>query len=345
MFYFRERLSGNRWGYDLTTGQQVWKTAVPENGWNYMGLGEVYYDHKLISWGYSGVITAYDAKTGDVVWNWTAPSEGLGESPYWHTTMYIGAIAEGKAYCYTSEHSVNSPIRRDANSWCVDLTTGEMLWKMSAWAMGQKVADGRLVYLNSVDNQIYCFGRGPSATTVSAPQIVPTLGSSVMVTGTVTDQSPSGRHNVVGSLDFSLKGTPAISDADMEAWMEYKFQGNTMPANAKGVPVTLDAIDPNGNMVPIGNTTSDMNGNFGIAYTPEIPGTYQIIATFAGSEAYGPSFGTTYLAVGNEATTPSPAATAAPSVADLYFVPATIGTILAVVVIGLVIILTLRKRP
>ena len=62
-----------------------------------------------------------------------------------------------------------------------------------------------------------------------------------MIQGTVTDQSPSGRHNVVGSLDFSLKGTPAISDADQEAWMEHLFQGNTKPANAKGVPVTLDS--------------------------------------------------------------------------------------------------------
>ena len=80
------------------------------------------------------------------------------------------------------------------------------------------------------------------------------------------------------------------------------FQGNTKPANAKGVAVTLDTIDPNGNLVHIGTTTSDMNGNYGFAYTPEVPGTYQIIATFAGSSAYGPSSGTTYLAVGRSST-------------------------------------------
>jgi hypothetical protein len=166
-----------------------------------------------------------------------------------------------------------------------------------------------------------------------------------MIQGTVTDQSPSGRHNVAGSLDFSLKGTPAISDADQEAWMEHLFQGNTMPANAKGVEVTLEAIDPNGNLVPIGTTTSDVNGNYGFAYTPNVPGTYQIIATFAGSEAYGPSSGTTYLAVGNEAATPAPTTTPTESMADLYFVPATIGIIIAIVAIGLIIILVLRKRP
>ena len=345
MMIFRERITGNKWGYDMTTGQQVWKTAEPENGWNYYGLGDNYYNGKLLAWGYAGVIYAYDVKTGALLWNWTAPSEGEGESPYWHTTMYISCIADGKAYCYTSEHSVNSPIRRDANIWCVDLETGQMVWKMSAWAMGAKVADGRLVFLNSIDNQIYCYGRGPSATTVSAPQAIPALGSSIMIQGTVTDQSPSGRHNVVGSLDFALKGTPAISDADQEAWMEHLFQGNTKPANAKGVAVSLDTVDPNGNLVHIGNATSDMDGNYGLAFTPEIPGTYQIIATFAGSNAYGPSSGTSYLAVGNEVA-PTPAPTQpAQSMADLYIIPATVGIIIAIVAIGLVIILVLRKRP
>ena len=114
------------------------------------------------------------------------------------------------------------------------------------------IADGRLLSLNSYDNEIYCYGKGPSATTVSAPQIDPTLGSSVTITGTVTDQSPSGRLNANYGLDFSLKGTPAISDDSMQAWMEYKFMQQAMPTDAKGVPVSLDAIDPNGNYIHIG---------------------------------------------------------------------------------------------
>ena len=51
------------------------------------------------------------------------------------------------------------------------------------------MADGILVGLNYFDNELYAFGKGPSATTVSAPQTVPSLGSSVMITGTVTDQT------------------------------------------------------------------------------------------------------------------------------------------------------------
>ena len=40
-------------------------------------------------------------------------------------------------------------------------------------------------------------------------------------------------------LDFTLKGTPAIADEDMESWMEYKFMQQIKPADAKGVPVNL----------------------------------------------------------------------------------------------------------
>ena len=83
------------------------------------------------------------------------------------------------------------------------------------------------------------------------------------------------------------------------------------PTNAYGVDVSLVAIDPNGNYITIGTTTSDSNGNYGIVYTPEVPGSYQIIATFAGSNSYGPSSATTYLAVGDAAATPAP--TAAPA--------------------------------
>ena len=33
-----------------------------------------------------------------------------------------------------------------------------------------------------------------------------------------------------------------------------------IPANATGVEVTLDAVDPNGNFIHLGTATSDMSG-------------------------------------------------------------------------------------
>jgi hypothetical protein len=202
------------------------------------------------------------------------------------------------------------------------------------------------MYLDARDNQIYCIGKGSSATTVSAPQTVPALGSSVTLTGTVTDDSPSGRHNVAGDLDIALKGTPAISDADMDAWMEYMYKQRPMPSNAKGVEVTLDAIDPNNNYIHIGTTTSDLTGAYGFVWKPEVPGTYQIIATFGGSAAYGPSFAQTYMGVGEappEQTQPEPVAPLPPF--EMYTLYATIAIIIAIAIVGLVLVRMLRKRP
>ena len=202
------------------------------------------------------------------------------------------------------------------------------------------------MYLDNHDNQIYCLGKGPSATTVSAPQIVPTLGSSVMITGTATDQTASGRSNVAGSLDFTLKGTPTISDASMEAWMEHMFQQRPTPTNAIGVQISLDTIDPNGNYIHIGNVTRNITGTYGLKFTPQVSGTYQIIATLAGSNSYGPSSAQTYLAANDAVATPISTETVQANlvnIADLlsYVVVGVVAIIIAVAIIGMLI---LRKR-
>ncbi len=208
------------------------------------------------------------------------------------------------------------------------------------------MADGVLVGLNYFDNQLYAFGKGPSGTTVTTQNDVSVLGHKVMIKGTVTDQSPVGRRNINDVLQVPLKDTPAISDQDMSAWMEYLFMQQSKPTNAKGVDVSLSAIDPNGNSVPIGTTTSDMDGNYAIAYNPEVPGTYQIIANFAGTKAYGPSSATTYLTVEDAAAATSTPAPLPESIADAYFIPAVAAIIIAIAIVGAILaLLLIRKRP
>ena len=344
VFIFEERITRKYYGYSLDTGKQIWETK-PEGQWNFYGMSDFFYNGKFYGYGYTGVLWCYNITNGQRIWNWTAPVEGLGESWYTNTPLSLACIADGKGFFYTSEHSPNTPYRRDANVWCVDLETGKMLWKIACWRTGGTIiADGRLVFWNGMDSSMYCVGKGSSATTVSASPDASVYGSSVMIKGTVTDQSPSGRHNVNGGLDFSLKGTPAIADEYMDAWMAYMFQQRPKPTDAMGVEVKLETLDPNGNFYEIGNATSDINGNYGFAFTPDVPGTYQIIATFAGSGAYGGSSATTYLTV-DEAPQASPTAPPPPpSMADIYIVPGIVGIIIAIVAVGLVLVLMLRKR-
>ena len=334
------------WVFDLYTGQQLWETepdALPQ--YNYYGQSPLVIDGKLIIYGgYAGEMNAFEIKTGDKLWTFDA--KGIGsESPYGNYPITVSAVSDGKIYTTSWEHSYTIPLIRGPNLRCINATDGTEIWSILDFGGGVAVADGRLICSNSMDNMIYCYGKGSSATTVSAPQTLATLGSSVMLTGTVTDDTPTGRRTANDKIDFTLKGTPAISDEDMSRWMEYKFMQQIYPADAKGVPVNLATIDPNGNYIPIGTTTSDINGNYGLLFTPEIPGTYQIIATFDGSKSYGTSTATTYMAVGE-----APASTPAPtpqvqSIADAYFVPAIAGLFVFMAIIGVVIILVLRKRP
>ncbi|HTY75052.1 MAG TPA: hypothetical protein VMD05_05750, partial [Candidatus Nanoarchaeia archaeon] len=83
------------------------------------------------------------------------------------------------------------------------------------------------------------------------------------------------------------------------------------------------AIDPNNNIETIATVTSDATGLFSYMFTPPVPGTYTIVATFGGSNSYYGSYAETAIGVSPAAsssvTTPAPvvtptgAATAAPT--------------------------------
>ncbi len=342
-----------RWGYNLTSGVQLWESP-PENNFQYYGMTTNYYDGLLLSYGYGGQLYAYNITTGKYAWIYNATSVGF-ESPYggYYPIGIMAISGDGLIYTVGSEHSPTQPLWRGPNLRCINATDGSLVWDILFWGASMSptspngdMADGIVVALNYFDMELYAFGRGPSATTVSAPQSGAVAGSPLEITGTVTDQTATGRRNTNGDFDFTLKGTPAISDADQSAWMEYMFMQQAMPSNATGVPVSLDAIDPNGNYIHIGDVTSNIAGTYGCQFTPQVPGQYQITATFAGSNSYGGSFSETYLTAGSV-----PAATAAPtatptSVADVYFVPAIVGLfVLIIVVLVVVVLLMLRKRP
>jgi hypothetical protein len=348
LFEDKDRLL--RWGYDMKTGELLWESE-PEGLFNYYGMTENFYNGIFYSFGYSGQIRAYNITTGDILWIYNCTTVGTESAYGGNYPEGIAEICDGKLYLTNGEHSPTQPLMRGRNLRCINATTGEEIWKilgywggMSPTSYNSIMADGIFVGLNYMDMQLYAFGRGPSATTVSAPQLIPTVGSSVMITGTVTDQTASGRRTTNDKIDFTLKGTPAISDEDMSAWMEYLFMDQAKPADAKGVEVVLETLDPNGNFYEIGRTTSDINGNYGVMWEPPVPGEYQIIATFAGSASYGSSSATTYMGVADApAATPAPTPTPAP-MTDTYVLGIGAGAIIAIIVVGMLLFLMLRKR-
>ena len=312
VFLFRDSQTLKWWCYSLETGQLLWE-GKPEGQYNFYNAIYVYYykfyQHMLLSSGWSGELIAYNITTGNVLWTYTAPQIGF-ESPYGNYPLFSYVVADGKIYLTSAEHSPSQPLWRGSCLICVNVTDGAELWKISNLGVlqGQSmvIADGFLVGLNHYDNQIYCIGKGPSATTVTASPKVSVNGDSVLVEGTVTDQC-AGAKALAADMGY-VNGVPAMSDESMQAWMEYLYMQQAIPGNATGVEVTLDTLDPNGNFVHIGTATSDISGLYKKAFVPEVPGEYTIIATFAGSESYYGSFAETAINVDE-----APQATAEPA--------------------------------
>jgi hypothetical protein len=251
-------------------------------------------------------------------------------------------MAPGVLYLGVS-HQYNPPMFHGAQRLAVNMTDGSLIWKELAFPMpGQSIAYGILVSLNGYDGQVWAYGKGPSAVTVTAPDIGVTTATPITIRGTVMDVSAGVEQSEVAK-NFP-NGLPCMSDESQSHWMEYVYQNQPLPTDATGVVVTLSVEDANGNIYEIGTATTDTTGTFGFTWTPDIPGDYKVIATFAGSNSYYDSSAATHF-YASDAPQPTPAPTPEPgSMTDTYVLGFGIGAIIAILAIGLVIILMMRKR-
>lgn len=341
------------YGFSLETGQNIWGPTEPQYYLDSVDDSAADVRHiaygKLYCASVSGIVYAYDVQTGERVWEYQAEepyTEFLFSNNWWMKPMFI---TDGKIYVGHAEHSANQPLPRDAPFICLNATDGTEIWRVNGmfrqtrWGGRAIIGDSVIAAMDTYDQQIWAIGKGPSALKVSAPGVEVVAGSSIVVSGSVTDISP-------GTKGYDLQarfpnGVPAVADESQSEWMRYVYKQFPCPQDVTGVEVTLSAIDPNGNLVVLGTTTSDGSGSFGFEWeTPDVPGKYTITATFAGSEAYYPSAAQTYAIVA-EAPAPTVEPTREPSVADTYFVPAIAGLFVVIIVIGVLTLFMLKKRP
>jgi hypothetical protein len=338
--------------YDMDTGDQIWGPTPAQHYMDTYGMpmiaGEIAYG-KLYSAGYAGIVYCYDARTGELLWTYEAkdPYNEILWSNNWPLKLCF--ITDGKLYYTHGEHSPNSPLPRGQPFLCLNATTGEEIFRINGafrgaeWGGNPIIGDSVIVGWNSYDNQIYGISKGPSATTVEVAPGVVTEGTSVVISGSVTDESPG-----TDADDMVLRfpqGVPAVADEDMSDWMKYVYLQFERPRETKGVEVVLSVIDSNNNYREIGTTTSDSNGFFSYMWTPDITGKYTVIASFPGSNAYYPSQAETAFGV-DSAPPAAEAVQTPPSIADTYFLPAVAGIIIAILVVGVLLaLLLLRKRP
>ena len=334
--------------YSLTTGMKLWGPTTVPNASPFSSLGA---DCQIANgtaylWLYGGDVYAYDLLSGKLKWQYHTPSAGY-ESPYGRNSLWtfsVGTIADGKFFI-SEGHMYSPPLYHDAKQLALNITDGSVVWSIDAFDVtsAPAVSDGIMVTLNAYDNQIYAYGKGPTAMTVVAPAVGVTTATPITITGTVLDISAGSQQQAL-KMNYPY-GVPCVSDESMTLFMEALYMQQQMPTNIIGVPIAISVLDSNGNHRQIGTTTSTSGGSFGFTWTPDIPGDYTLYASFAGSASYySSSAETSFHASAAPVATPEP--TQAPvSLADQYMLPGIGIVVAAIAAVGIAIIaLLLRKK-
>jgi hypothetical protein len=332
--------------FDEFTGNSVWKSDLMAYPWGSDSFGA----YAVQSWGgllyresYDGIY-CFNWTNGKIVWFYEAPAVAY-ETPYTdvngsgvYSTNTGGFVADGKLYTYNTEHTPTYPRTRGWKLHCINATTGQGIWTMMGSQSIGGVSDGYLVTGNPDDGYLYTYGKGKSATTVTAPDTSVPLGTTLTIKGSVLDQSPA------------QPDTPCVSKDSMTTQMQYlHFQ---LPQNGlwnnetvTGVPVSLTAIDSKGTVIDIGTvTTNGYYGTFSKAWTPPNQDTYTIVASFQGDDSYGSSGAATAVTVGPAPQTPETPTYPIPPDYTMTIIAGVIAVIIAVAIAAVAIILIGRKR-
>jgi outer membrane protein assembly factor BamB len=323
VYVIRTKENRQYYGFSTKTGDKLWGPTPSEHYLNYYGwiisplVGEraplIAYG-RLYSTGVSGIVYCYNVTTGQLLWTYTATdpyNEILWNNAWWLHPLFI---TDGKIYFGSMEHSPIDPKPRGAPFICLNATTGDEIFRVDGlirqtwWGGMAIIGDSIIATMDTYDQRIYAIGKGPSATTVTAPDTGITVGTSIVIRGTVMDISP-GTRDIAIQMRFP-NGVPAVADECMGDWMLYVYkQQFPRPTNVEGVWVKLDAINVyTGEYIDIGGTHTDSTGMFCVSWNPPKEGLWTILATFPGSKSYYPSFAQTAITV-----TGAPAAPAAPA--------------------------------
>lgn len=337
--YAAKMQNGEVWAWNLNNGEIAWKSSISSWPWGVFGAYHSQSAYGLLYHNDYNSVNAINWTNGNIEWSFVAPVVAF-ETPYneqqaWHSS---GVVADGKLYTFTCEHTPSQPLTRGWKLYCINATSGQNIWNISCgqsipgsrYVMGA-VADGYLAYTNEYDFYLYVYGKGQSQTTIQTPTTAITHGQTVVLQGSVLDLSPA------------QPGTPCVSADSMGGWMEYLHQQQPIPANVTGVPVSLDAMDQDGQSIHVATVYTDMSGTYSYMWRPDTAGKYLVTATFMGDDSYGSSYAQAAVGVVEASETPPPStSTLVMPPLELYFAGTAAAVILAVAIVGLLI---LRRKP
>ena len=168
--------TGIYYAFSMLNGTQMWVTTVADtNPWDTDARdstsdGSVWYIQA------PGSVSAYNLTNGNLLWTYTPPPAGLQTptSTYLLEQLYSLTLGGGELFVGTGL-SHGDPLYDGSQFIALNATNGQVVWTINgfmaqAHAGGNAIADGYFVTFNGYDNQLYCFGQGPSKTTINAPR-------------------------------------------------------------------------------------------------------------------------------------------------------------------------------
>jgi hypothetical protein len=140
--YVAEMERGYWKAWDEFTGRVLWETHMNDVPWGEFWMyDEAAYQDMILGVGYTGV-WCLNETNGAIVWHYNDPAVPF-ETPYNSANGTVGSysvqnirIADGKVYVQNSEHTPSYPATRGWGLICLNVTTGEKLWKIMGTSMG-----------------------------------------------------------------------------------------------------------------------------------------------------------------------------------------------------------------
>ncbi len=281
---------------DANTGQFLWEFVT---GGDYVENVAVHNGKLYVTGGSEAKLYCIDAANGNPIWEYQAS----GPLDY-----YNPIIAQDKVYfSAAAEPYEGFPLAGTyaGYMYCIDANTGKLNWRylspetcVNIW-----VADGNL-YSPTPFHDLWCWGAGPTTTTLSAD-----VKNTVLLSGSVTDLSPfSQQHPELQS--------PIVSS----------------------VPVVLSYVK-DGAWTDFATVNTASDGTYMYSWTPPTEGAYGVVARFEGNDAYYWSSSQTTFQVSSATQAATPSNTGIPVE---YFVIAVV-VIAAVAIIVVALVLRRRK--
>jgi outer membrane protein assembly factor BamB len=174
---------GIEYALDLATGAQIWDYSIYPSGWTGLQntISSAALDGNQVVVGYANGLTALNATSGSLLWNWSAPAE-IGSSPAIIGPGGSEVVAFGD---YTGAFRLFS------------LASGTQLYayQTGGYITSSPAEYNGTIYITSSDGFLYAFSDGGGngsrpATALSAPSnnsVIPNPDGNVTITGSSSD--------------------------------------------------------------------------------------------------------------------------------------------------------------